>query len=469
MINFFAKTINIFFDYVTDVFSIFTKISDTVVNDSNETSAHATLESLPLPSTEIVNKATPVLTDIQKELFEYWIRCPGSPQWLVIRCLIISELNNGKTKKQIAREQKKVINTVRKWAKRRLKENRKLSKPEATDIKPGDYRKKVLMSLSDAARSGRPIIFTAEQVVQIIALTCEVRDASDSPISHWTRVEISWEVAARGIVRYISPGSVGRFLTEARIKPHLSRYWLNAHKEDPEQFPKEAKIICDLYHKAQELHSQGIFLISTDEKTGIQALERRHTTHPAKPCINETKPELREHGYDRHGTVCLTANFMVATGEIISPTLGPTGTETDFLSHINQTVSNNSDAQWIFITDQLNTHKSESLVQWVAQQCGIKDDLGIKGKSGVLKTMDTGEAFLSDPTHRIRFVYTPKHSSWLNQVEIWFSIITRRLLKRGSFSSAEQLKERILKFINFFNETVAKPFKWTYKARPLTV
>lgn len=270
-------------------------------------------------------------------------------------------------------------------------------------------------------------------------------------------------------MKYISPSSVGRFLSEAHIKPHLSRYWVNARPENPEQFLEEAKIICDLYHKAQELHNQGIFLVSTDEKTGIQALERCHPTHPAKSCINKTKPELREHGYDRHGTLCLIANFMVATGEIIKPTLGPTRTEIDFLDHINQTVSSAPNAQWIFIADQLNTHKSESLVKWIASQCGIKDDLGIKGKSGILKSMETRQAFLSDPAHRIRFVYTPKHSSWLNQIEIWFSIITRRLLKRGSFSSTEQLKERILKFIKFFNEVMAKPFKWTYKASPLTV
>jgi transposase len=251
MIAFFAKTVNIFFEYVTDIFSTFTKISDETINDSKEISAHTILESLPLPPPGIEKNLTPILTDIQKELFEYWIRCSSSPQWLVSRCCIILDLNNGKPKKQIAREQRKGINTVRKWAKRWLKENRKLSKLGGTDIKPKDYREKVLICLGDAARSGRPIIFTAEQVVQIIALACEIKDNSDSHISHWTWNEISWEAAARGIVKFISPSSVGRFLSEAHIKPHQSRYWLNASPEDPERFRKEAKTVCDLYHKAQ--------------------------------------------------------------------------------------------------------------------------------------------------------------------------------------------------------------------------
>ncbi len=219
------------------------------------------------------------------------------------------------------------------------------------------------------------------------------------------------------------------------------------------------------------MSDEKVFVVSTDEKTGIQATERRHPAHPAKPDNNKVWPELREYGYDRHGTLCLIADFMVATGEIIAPTIDPARTEKDFFEHIKQTV-NNSDypnAKWIFVTDQLNTHKSASLVKWVAEQCDIKDDPGIKGKKGILKSMETRRAFLSDPSHRICFVYTPKHASWLNRVEIRFSIITRRLLKRGGFSSLEHLKQRILKFIEFFNEAMAKPFKQTYKARPLTL
>jgi hypothetical protein len=245
----------------------------------------------------------------------------------------------------------------------------------------------------------------------------------------------------------------------------MSRYWLNANCDDPEQFNTGAKSVCDVYQQAPELHELGVHVISNDEKTGIQALQRAHETHPAEP---GGKVELREHNYERHGTLCLIANFEVATGKIIAPTLGPTRKEQDYMKHIEQTVQTDTEAPWIFVVDQLNTHKSESLLRWVAHQCGINKDLGIKGKHGILKDMETRAAFLSDPIHRIRFVYTPKHTSWLNQVEIWFSILVRRLLKRGSFSSRDHLKNRILKFVDYFNKTMAKPFKWTFTGCPLT-
>ena len=160
---------------------------------------------------------------------------------------------------------------------------------------------------------------------------------------------------------------------------------------------------------------------------------------------------------------------MVATGKIVAPGIGPTRTETDFVRHIEKLIASEPDAEWVFVADQLNTHQSESLVRLIAKHCSIDKDLGEKGVSGILKSMETRKTFLTDPEHRIRFVYTPKHASRLNQAEIWFSVPTRRLLKRGNFKSLEHLEERILKFINFFNETMAKPFKRTYKGSPMRV
>ena len=222
-------------------------------------------------------------------------------------------------------------------------------------------------------------------------------------------------------------------------------------------------MVCDLYAQAIELHDQGVHVVSTDEKTGIQALERTAPTQAMKP----GQVEIQEFEYIRHGTQCLIANLEIATGQVLAPSLGPTRTEADFLAHISQTVASDPKAEWVFITDQLNTHQSESLVRWVAQKCGIETDLGIKGEEGILQTMATRAEFLQSSSHRIRFVYTPKHTSWLNQVELWFSILVRRLLKRGNFTSTEDLKQQILSFIRYFNQTMAKPFKWTYKGRPL--
>ena len=198
---------------------------------------------------------------------------------------------------------------------------------------------------------------------------------------------------------------------------------------------------------------------STDEMTGIQALERLHPYLPMLP----GHVEREEFEYERHGTLSLIANLDVATGQVIAPSIGPTRTEADFAAHIVQTIQTDPHATWLFITDQLNTHQSEALVRLVAAQCGIQEDLGIKGKSGQLATMKTRAAFLSDPSHRLRFVYTPRHSSWLNQIEIWFSILVRRLLARASWISVAQLRQGILAFIAYYNRTSNGAFHWTYK------
>ena len=177
--------------------------------------------------------------------------------------------------------------------------------------------------------------------------------------------------------------------------------------------------------------------------------------------------QKREFEYVRHGTLCLMANLEVWCGCVIAPTIGPTRTEEDFKAHVEQTVNTDPQAGWVFIVDNLNTHQSEALVLYVAAACGIEEDLGQKEKRGVLSSQASRAQFLSDPGHRIRFVYTPKHSSWLNQIEIWFSVLVRKLLRRSSFCSLEDLKQRILRFIDYFNRTMAKPIDWLYSSRPL--
>lgn len=233
--------------------------------------------------------------------------------------------------------------------------------------------------------------------------------------------------------------------------------------EDPEGYQANVETICETYRSAAELHEQGIHVISTDEKTGLQALERVHPTKPPRPNLTERI----EGEYKRHGTLCLIANWDVIQGHVVTPTIGPTRTEEDFAKHIQRTVDTDPEGTWIFIVDQLTTHMSETLVNLVAGRCGVDHDLGAKGKSGVLRSRKTRKAFLEEGSHRIRFVYTPRHTSWLNQIECWFSILVRRLLKRSSFSSLADLEQKLLAFIKYFNAVLGKPFRWTYTGRPL--
>lgn len=255
------------------------------------------------------------------------------------------------------------------------------------------------------------------------------------------------------------------FLEDVDLRPHKSKYWLNPKTKDsdPEGFAAEVQAVCDAYEAAGEIGARGGHVVSCDEKTGMQALERIAPTMPPRPGLIERF----EFEYTRHGTLCLTANFDVVTGKVVSHTIAGTRTEIDFADHVASTVSSDPLAEWVFVADQLNTHKSATLVERVAAMCGITDDLGVKGEHGILKTMESRAAFLSDPTHRIRFVYTPKHCSWLNQVEIWFSVLARRLLKRSSFSSLDDLRSRVDSFIAYFNATMAKPYRWTYTGRAL--
>lgn len=243
------------------------------------------------------------------------------------------------------------------------------------------------------------------------------------------------------------------------MQPHRSRYWLNA-KADEKKAERIADI-CDIYHRIPL--SENEIALSVDEMTGIQALGRIAEDLP----MSAGKPIAREFEYERNGTQTLIAGMNIATGKIHAD-CGDTRTEEDFACFIERLIQESPEYDTHHIVmDQLNTHKSETLVRVVAELCGIEKDLGIKGKCGILKSMETREEFLVSTDKSIVFHYTPKHASWMNQIEVWFGILMKKVIKRGNFSSKENLKKKLQEFIEYFNKSMAKPFKWTYRGKPL--
>jgi len=272
--------------------------------------------------------------------------------------------------------------------------------------------------------------------------------------TRWSLDDMGAALRQRSRLQTMSRSTLWRTLDEADLKPHRSVYWLNSH--DP-AFEAKAHAICALYVNALRFYEQGRVVICADEKTGMQILQRKYPTPPAQP----GQPEEREQEDIRRGVRALIASFVVPTGQLVW-NLGITRTSADFAAHLANVVGQlPAMHRYDWVVDNLNTHWSLELCRLVASWCAVPF---------VLKELRRGverRAFLSDPTHKPVFHFTPKHGSWLNQVELWFGVLARRFLKRGDFSSVEAFETRLYDYLDVYNTHHAHPYRWTYTGQPL--
>ena len=403
-----------------------------------------------------------LLSAQEKAELESLTRRHSAPWRTVQRAQIILLAAENNTVTTIATTLHLCANTVRKWIGRHTHQPPPTPPSENSNTQPVVPPPPLLRRLADAPRSGRPDTFTAEQTCALIALACEKPEDHGRPITHWTARELKDQAVQEAILPSISVRHVNRLLAAIDLQPHRSRYWLNT-KPDPQKDDK-IRALCQVYQQAPDAARRSELTFSVDEMTGIQALARIAPDHPMQP----GQPVRREFEYERHGTLSLLAGMDVAEGKI-QALCRPTRTETDFVELVDNIVQAQPQARkFTFVLDNLNTHQSESLVQYVARDAAIPESLlGTKGKEGVLHTQESRARFLNDPTHRIRFCYTPKHASWMNQIEIWFGILARKVIRRGNFASLADLQHKLEAFVEYFNRTMAKPFKWTYQGKPL--
>ena len=273
------------------------------------------------------------------------------------------------------------------------------------------------------------------------------------PTSHWSLDDLAFQILKDAHYRDMSRSTIQRVLVEADLQPHRSRYWLKRHDPD---FEARALEICGVYLEAFRLRQGGELVVSVDEKTGIQALQRLHETLP----VQAGRIERREFEYVRHGTRCLIGSLVVPTGEIIGSVTEHRG-RWDFVRHLRDVVERFPEVKrFHWVMDNLNTHWTFELCRYLAKDGGCwTTDLP-------LKTGRQRRAFLSGGCARHVVHFTPKHGSWLNQIEIWFGVLSRRVLRRGDFASVEDLTRKILEYMAYYNRHFAHPYEWTYTGQP---
>src|SRR5467141_3583869 len=327
-----------------------------------------------------------------------------------------------------------------------------------SNLTVGKWRRRYLElgfpGLHDAPRSGRPRTIAPPTRVQVISVASALPQDQERTVTRWTLDEIVAAFLDALNTEAISRSSVWRILHDVDLKPHKSEYWLNSHDAD---FDAKARHLCHLYAKALESYHQGRLVICCDEKTGMQVLERKAPTKPAQP----GRRERREHEYIRHGTRVLINSLAVATGQI-AWTIGTTRKATDFVTHLQQASQRLPRMKrYDWVMDNLNTHWSLDICRLVARWCNVPFE------PQKLTKGPQRRAFLSDPSHWHVFHFTPKHGSWLNQAELFFGVLHRRFLVRGSFSSAKDFVRRLERFLKDYNARHAHPYRWTYTGEPL--
>jgi transposase len=364
------------------------------------------------------------------------VRAHSTPQALGLRARIILRAAEADqpTNLTISRDLNCSNHTVGKWRRR--------------------YVNQGLNGLHDASRPGRPRIIAASTRVRVISVASDLPQNQNRPVTRWTLDEIVATLSDTFELDAISRASVCRILQEVDLKPHQSEYWLNSHDDD---FDAKAHAICQLYTQARAFYEQGRLVVCCDEKTGMQILERKAPTKPAQ----RGRRERREHEYMRHGTRVLINSLAVATGQI-AWSIGKTRKIPDFVAHLQRAYRLLPRMQrYDWVLDNLNTHWSLEICRLVARWCKVPFE------PHQLKHGAQRRAFLRDSNHRHVFHFTPKHGSWLNQAELFFGVLQRRFLARGSFRSAREFEDRLKQFLQDYNTRHAHPYRWTYTGEPL--